>query len=162
MRRETCYLQAGNPGSKESHYILPVKAGLLQRCLPLLSGKSSPSALSANSAENRCGSQHSQNTLLRLLFSWNGIVCPRNVFYTALKQQGNIIFGTWILAPKGKNSFIPLWKQVVSASNLPPKPQWVIFLFITISALIKYLRFPKETGCLSLLAGELSLEYSLI
>ena len=46
--------------------------------------------------------------------------------------------------------------------HVPPKPQWVIFLFITISALIKYLRFPKETGCLSLLAGELSLEYSLI
>ena len=117
---------------------------------------------SPNQRNNWYGNPHSQNTLPWPLFSWNGIVCPRNVFYTALKQQGNIIFGTWILAPKGKNSFIPLWKQVVSASNLPPKPQWVIFLFITISALIKYLRFPKETGCLSLLAGELSLEYSLI
>ena len=42
MRREKCYLQAGNPGSKENHYILPVKAGLLQRSLPLLGGKSSP------------------------------------------------------------------------------------------------------------------------
>ena len=49
---------------------------------------SSHSRVWPNQGNNRCDSQHSQNTLSIHLYSWKCVVCPRCVIYTAWKLWG--------------------------------------------------------------------------
>lgn len=48
-----------------------------------------------NQVNRGYGSQNSQNSWLRHLFSWKGAVCPSRVFYAAQKLQGKLSLWAW-------------------------------------------------------------------
>ena len=125
-------------------------------CFPRLSGKSSHSTLWPNQGNHRYGSQHSQNSLPIHLSLWKGAVCPGRVLYTALKLQGKLIWGAWVLGSDGKSRFFPLWKLESCSLKLARKTLWIIYLFITAKSLVKHLSFQKEIGHFPLLAWKSS------
>ena len=102
------------------------------------------------------GSQNSQNSWLRHLFSWKGAVCPSCVFYTAQKLQGKLPLWAWSWEPDGKISIFPLWKSEISSLKPTRKVLCFIYLFITTKTLANHLSFLKETGCLPVVAGKSS------
>ena len=102
------------------------------------------------------GSQNSQNSWLRHLFSWKGAVCPHCVFYTAQNLQGKLPLWAWLWEPDGKSSIFPLWKSESSSLKPTQKALCFTYLLITTKTLVNHLSFLKETGCLPVVAGKSS------
>ena len=83
-------------------------------CFPHFAGKLSGCTVSCNQSNNRCGSQHSQNSFLYFvffndIFSHGMIQCVLGVSLHH-SETGNMLLWTWELDPCGKSYIFHLWK----------------------------------------------------
>ena len=94
--------------------------------LPTLPRKSSDRTVSPNLDNNGYSSQQSQNTLPWPLFSWNGMVCSRNVFTKPWNYMETCFcdMKVWFWCQR---LFSQCETWIVAASNLPGK-LWFIYL----------------------------------
>ena len=122
------------------------------RLLATSSGKSSNSTISPIQSNNWYSSQHWQNTLFWHVFSWNGSNVL-GVSLHSLKLQVNIFLWTWELGPDGKRSIFPRWNLNTRSIKLSRKTHWFLFLFISITALVKFLCFRKKQASCHFLLG---------
>ena len=101
-------------------------------------------------------------TLFPDLFSHGMVPSVLEVSLHSSKTAGRRVLWTWELGPDGKRSIFPQWNLNTCSIKLSRKTHSFLFLFISITALVKFLCFwKKQASCHFLLGNHLIVPFHL-